>query len=114
MILDVSSGAISQLSDGSDYVYEAAGSPDGARIAFVSQRGGKDRLWVMNADGSDPRLLNPDLDRIRGPVWSPNGSFILVTDWSIDGAYPRAKGASMIFCGFGQPLGSERSRLNVT
>lgn|SRR5574341_141626 len=87
MILDVSSGAISQLSDGSDYVYEAAWSPDGARIAFVSDRGGKDRLWVMNADGSDPRLLTPDLDRIRGPVWSPNGSFILVTDWSIDGAY---------------------------
>jgi hypothetical protein len=31
-----------------------AWSPDGARIAFVSDRDGALRVWVMNADGSDP------------------------------------------------------------
>jgi hypothetical protein len=32
-------------------------SPDGTRIAFTSQRNGANQVFVMNADGSDQRLL---------------------------------------------------------
>jgi Tol biopolymer transport system component len=86
-VLDLASGAVSQLSDKTEYVYEASWSPDGSRIAYVSDQGGKDRLWVMNADGSDPRLLTPDLDVVRGAAWSPDGSRIAFTDAEADGAY---------------------------
>jgi hypothetical protein len=37
-----------------------AWSPDGSKIAFVTDRTGKWELWVMNADGSDQRPLLPE------------------------------------------------------
>jgi Tol biopolymer transport system component len=35
--------------------FEPAISPDGKAIAFISDRGGQNNLWVMDIDGSHPR-----------------------------------------------------------
>ncbi len=44
-----------------------AWSPDGARIAFLTDRTGRWEIWVMNADGSNPQPLFTDAvnDSIR-------------------------------------------------
>jgi len=52
-------------------------SPDGKRIAFVSDRSGHLEIWVCNSDGSSPVQLTS----FHGPVvttprWSPNGERI--------------------------------------
>ena len=62
------------------------GSPDGKWIAFKSDRDGKrSQLYVMRADGSDPRRLTTWL-RAGGamaPSWSvPDGSAISFTEWA--------------------------------
>jgi Tol biopolymer transport system component len=51
-------------------------SPDGAKIAFGSNRDGNWEIYVMNADGSNiTRLTNqPTSDGI--PIWSPDGRWI--------------------------------------
>ncbi|AKM07985.1 amidohydrolase family protein [Pelagerythrobacter marensis] len=52
-------------------------SPDGSRIAFTSDRGGGDNIWVMNADGSDKRQVTTEKFRLLNhPSWSPDGRFI--------------------------------------
>ena len=52
-------------------------SPDGAQIAFSSDRDGTFDIWLMSADGSDPtQLTDSPLQEIR-PVWSPDGSHIM-------------------------------------
>jgi TolB protein len=52
--------------------FDATWSPDGARIAFRSERNGDSEIWVMNADGSGQRRLARGLS----PAWSPDGSKI--------------------------------------
>jgi Tol biopolymer transport system component/imidazolonepropionase-like amidohydrolase len=52
-------------------------SPDGSRIAFISDRGGQNALWVMDADGRNARLLfQDDETRIAEPAWLPDGKHI--------------------------------------
>jgi len=61
-------------------------SPDGKKIAFISQRDGKYEIYVMNADGSEQtRLTNsPGYGLERSFSWSPDGKKI-VFDSHTDG-----------------------------
>jgi hypothetical protein len=42
-------------------------SPDGGQIVFYSNRSGRNQLWIMNADGSNPRQLLA----LDGDCWNP-------------------------------------------
>ena len=56
-------------------------SPDGKRIAFHSDRTGRDAaLWVVGSDGSGLRRLTPARLEAFWPDWAPNGKRILVSD----------------------------------
>ena len=47
-------------------------SPDGKKIAFMSERDGNDEIYVMNADGSQQRnLTRTPVRNESGFVWSP-------------------------------------------
>ena len=52
-------------------------SPDGEQIAWVSHQSGTSEIWVMNADGTNPRALTADgTPKDQLPDWSPDGSQI--------------------------------------
>jgi Tol biopolymer transport system component len=53
-----------------------AWSPNGQRIAFVSDRDGNDEVYVVNIDGSGLRNLTRNPARDGHPVWSPDGQMI--------------------------------------
>jgi hypothetical protein len=56
-------------------------SPDGGRIAFVTNRDGYSEVYVMRADGSDQKNLtqNPGADNDGLPAWSADGRSIAYT-----------------------------------
>ena len=51
-------------------------SPEGRRIAFVSNRGDHAFIGVLDLDDESIRYLDPSLHRDQNPVWSPDGSLI--------------------------------------
>lgn len=54
-------------------------SPDGQKVAFISDRGGISNLWVANRDGSQMQQLSKeDAHLIHSPKWSPDGQYIAV------------------------------------
>jgi Tol biopolymer transport system component len=54
-------------------------SPDGKRIAFMSERDGNWEIYVMNADGSGQANLTNNSANDRQPAWSPKGAKIAFT-----------------------------------
>ena len=52
-------------------------SPDGRRIVFANRAGeGPTSIWMVNADGLNPRLVYTGANEIVATAWSPNGERI--------------------------------------
>lgn len=79
-----------QLTDGAlSGAADAIWSPDGTQIAFRAQvddgTESNTEIFVMAADGADPRPLAPEVGIDQDPAWSPDGSMIAYKSDRADG-----------------------------
>ncbi len=54
-------------------------SPDGTKLAFVSDRGGDRQIWIMPTTGGEAYQLTKMRRGASNPVWSPDGTKICFT-----------------------------------
>lgn len=76
-------GALHDLNvDSAQRTRNAAWSPDGKQVAFISDASGEEQLYVVDSQGQSPaRQVTKTLtgEHFR-PVWSPDGKYILIGD----------------------------------
>jgi len=51
-------------------------SPDGLHIAFTTEQQGQTLLYVIQADGTNPRVITNSLNLQGDPAWTPDGHSI--------------------------------------
>jgi len=75
-VVDAAGGAPRRFTAGPRRDTEPRWSPDGTRLAFLSERAPKDKLqlYVMPADGGEPTKLTTLENGVTSVAWSPDGT----------------------------------------
>jgi imidazolonepropionase-like amidohydrolase/Tol biopolymer transport system component len=75
--LPITGGEAKSLTHSIAWEMQARYSPDGKQIVYMSDAGGGDNIWLMDADGSHAHALtSEDFRLLNNPVWHPNGQYI--------------------------------------
>ena len=77
--MDLRSKATTRLTDTPAIDTAPSYSPDGARICFECDRGGKQQIYVMSASGGPAQRISFGDGSYSTPVWSPRGDYIAFT-----------------------------------
>ncbi|PYU30218.1 MAG: amidohydrolase, partial [Acidobacteria bacterium] len=78
--LPIEGGAAKHLTSGLAFDSQPRYSPDGKWIAFLSDREGSENVWIIKADGTDPKQLSKDTSsEFASPAWTPDGQYVIVS-----------------------------------
>ncbi|MEM7081787.1 MAG: amidohydrolase family protein [Pseudomonadota bacterium] len=76
--MPITGGQATAIHSGLSWSIQPRFSPDGTEIAFTSDAGGGDNIWIMDADGDHPRPLTKERFRLlNNPYWSPEGDYLV-------------------------------------
>ncbi|HMC20493.1 MAG TPA: amidohydrolase family protein, partial [Thermoanaerobaculia bacterium] len=77
--IPIAGGEAKAITTGIAWDMQPRYSPNGKWIAFTSDRGGGDNIWIVNRDGSDPKQATKETFRlVNQPYWTPDSEFIVV------------------------------------
>jgi Tol biopolymer transport system component/imidazolonepropionase-like amidohydrolase len=86
--LPIGGGDAKVLLGGRDWDHMPRFSPDGSRLAFISDRDGNMNVWIANADGSNLKQLTKErTNQMRSPLWTPDGLYVIAHKTGRDGGF---------------------------
>ncbi|MCO7226316.1 amidohydrolase family protein [Pleionea sp. CnH1-48] len=75
--MPIAGGTARSITSGMSWDMQPRFSPDGQWIAYTSDAGGGDNIWLMKADGSQKHQLTKESFRLlNSPAWSPDSRYI--------------------------------------
>ena len=78
-VIPVAGGEAKALTSDIAWQMQPRYSPDGKHIAFTSDQGAGDNVWIMDRDGKNPKQVTKETFRLPNqPVWTPDGEYIIV------------------------------------
>jgi Tol biopolymer transport system component/imidazolonepropionase-like amidohydrolase len=73
-------GEAKNIAKGMSFDSQPRFSPDGQKIVFLSDRSGAENVWIMDADGQNPKqITKASKSQFASPNWTPDGSYILAS-----------------------------------
>ena len=76
-VLPMEGGTARAITSGMAWDMQPRYSPNGDYLAFTSDRGGGDNIWVIPRAGGEPRQVSKENFRLlNSPAWTPDGQFI--------------------------------------
>jgi len=75
-IYDTSVKEVFQWTFGENRNHSPRWSPDGTKLAFVSNRSGKNQIFLLSAIGGEAKQLTNVKSGAQNPIWSPDGKKI--------------------------------------
>ncbi|TMO09795.1 amidohydrolase family protein [Pseudoalteromonas sp. S558] len=76
--MPMSGGIATKLTSDIAWQMQPRFSPDGKNIAFTSDQGGGDNIWIMDLTGENQHAVTDETFRLlNSPAWSPDGDYLV-------------------------------------
>ncbi len=87
-LLPIGGGEAKRITSGPAWDCQPRFSPDGKQVAFISDRGGSDNIWLLDLASGKFRAVTQETDwQLGSPAWSPDGNYLVARKF---GPYPGA------------------------
>ncbi|GMV05482.1 MAG: hypothetical protein AMXMBFR53_17600 [Gemmatimonadota bacterium] len=85
--LPIAGGQATRLTRGMAYDAQPRYSPDGTKVAFVSDRSGRNQIWILDlATGDTTEVTTGRGPDVLSPEWTPDGDYLVFSKPGQEGA----------------------------
>lgn len=83
----IEGGEATQLTKGLGFDSQPKYSPDGNKVAFISDRSGGENIWILDLETMETEQRTSGKNyRMQGPTWTPDGDYLVAARADLRGS----------------------------